>query len=72
MTHLAARAIGRADPFPDNFLDTIGNVRARLTENLGAALAESLMAEGAASDLPLLVSEVRAALATLAVAAPPS
>jgi hypothetical protein len=37
MTHLAARAIGRADPFPDNFLDTIGNVRARLTENLGAS-----------------------------------
>jgi predicted ATPase/DNA-binding SARP family transcriptional activator len=70
--HLAARAIGRAEPFQDNFVDTIGNVRTRLTKNLGAQLTESVMAEGAASDLSEVVTEVRAAIAALAVAAPPS
>jgi hypothetical protein len=69
---LAARAIGRASPFQDNFVDTIGNVRARLTENLGAGLTESLITEGTDSGLPQLITEVRAALATLTAAARPS
>lgn len=63
--HLAARSIGRAAPFQDNYIDTIGIVRAELTESLGAALTEELIAEGAASDPAQLVREVRAALAEL-------
>jgi predicted ATPase/DNA-binding SARP family transcriptional activator len=62
-SHLAARAIGRAEPFQDNFIDTIGIVRAALAESLGAALTEDLIAEGAASDPAQVVREVRAALA---------
>jgi hypothetical protein len=64
--HLAARAIGRAHPFQDMFVDTIGTVRARLTEHLDASSTETLVAEGAASELPELVTE-RAALAALKV-----
>ena len=66
---LAARALGRAGPFQDNFVDTIGTVRARLTADPGTSDAETLLAEGAASHLPELVAEVRAALAGLDVGA---
>jgi predicted ATPase/DNA-binding SARP family transcriptional activator len=64
-SHLAARAIGRAEPFQDNFIDTFGIVRATLKERLGSTLTEALIAEGAASDPAQLVSEVRAVLAAL-------
>ena len=64
-SHLAARALGRAEPFQDNYIDTIGIVRAALTTHLGSSVTDALMAEGAASDPDQLVSEVRAALAAL-------
>lgn len=64
-SHLAARALGRAEPFQDNYIDTIGIVRAALTTRLGSSVTDALMAEGAASDPDQLVSEVRAALAAL-------
>ncbi len=64
-SYLAARAIGRAATFQDSFIDTIGIVRAMLTERLGTAVTEALIAEGAASDPAQLVSEVRSVLAAL-------
>lgn len=64
---LAARALGGAGPFQDNFVDTLGTVRARLTANPGTSAAETLVAEGAASHLSDLIAEVRAALAGLDV-----
>ena len=64
-SHLAARALGRAEPFQDNYIDTIGIVRAVLTTRLGSSVTDALMAEGAASDPAQLVAEVRAVLAAL-------
>lgn len=64
-SHLAARALGRAEPFQDNYIDTIGSVRAALTTRLGSTVTEALIAEGAASDPAQLVAEVRAVLAAL-------
>ena len=57
---LAARAVRRALPFQDNFVDTIGAVRARLGVGPGPSAAEALVAEGATSHLPELVAEGRA------------
>jgi predicted ATPase/DNA-binding SARP family transcriptional activator len=62
---LAARAVGRAAPFQDNFVDTIGSVRSRLVAALGAPVAEALVADGAGSELVPLVAEVRRTLAAL-------
>lgn len=64
-SHLAARALGRAEPFQDRYIDTIGIVRAALTTRLGSTVTEALIAEGAASDPGQLVAEVRAVLAAL-------
>ena len=52
-------------PFQDNYIDTIGIVRAVLTTRLGSTVTEALIAEGAASDPAQLVAEVRAVLAAL-------
>lgn len=64
---LAARALGRAGAIQDNFVDTIGTVRARLTAELGTAAVEALSAEGVATDLSKLVAEVRVALTAVDV-----
>jgi hypothetical protein len=40
---LAARALGRASPFRDNFVDVRGNAQSRLSDNNGAAEAMNLM-----------------------------
>jgi hypothetical protein len=59
---LAARALGRAGPFQDNWVDAAGTTRARLSHNLGKPTTKQLMHDGAQCDVSDLVREVRAAL----------
>ena len=63
---VAALAVGRASPYQDNFVDTIGTVRNRLRVGLGDERAHELMETGAERDLLELVREVRLALAASA------
>jgi tetratricopeptide (TPR) repeat protein len=60
---LAARALGRARPFQDNWVDAAGIAHARLSDSLGERTAQELMDDGAQSDVSDLVTEVRSALA---------
>ena len=63
---LAAAAVGRAAPYQDNFVDTLGTVGKRLRADLGDERADVLMRAGAGRDLVDLVGEVRTALVSIA------
>ena len=58
---------GRAAPYQDNYVDTLGTVRNRLSADLGAERADALMRAGAGRDLVDLVDEVRRALVSIAM-----
>jgi tetratricopeptide (TPR) repeat protein len=60
---LAAAAAGRAAPYQDNYVDTLGTVRSRLRVDLGDERTHELMNAGDQRDLLDLVREVRSTLA---------
>lgn len=63
---LAAAAVGKAVPYQDNYVDTLGTVESRLRSRIGDSRADVVIAAGAARDLADLVGEVRQALVRIA------
>jgi tetratricopeptide (TPR) repeat protein len=63
---LAAAALGKAAPYQDNYIDTLGTVASRLQSRMGERRADAVMTAGAARNLAELVHEVRNALVSIA------
>jgi hypothetical protein len=63
---LAAAAVGKAMPYQDNYVDTLGTVERRLRSRIGDSRADVVIAAGAVRDLAELVGEVRHALVSIA------
>ena len=63
---VASAAVGRAAPYQDNFVDTLGTVGNRLRAAIGDERANVLMGAGARRDLVDLVGELRSALVSIA------